>query len=74
MDVPFLVIEVIENKLGAVKEAPSFNKAIDVATKFAMEQTTLPEKVIREELERDNDWCDETGNIWVYVTTADIID
>jgi hypothetical protein len=71
MSKPYLVIEIIEGKMGAVKECPTFDEAVGIATEMAAEQTTIPKEVIREEIESAANWIDETGNISVNIAQAD---
>lgn len=71
MTQPYLVIETVEGKVGAVYETDNFDEAVIIAREMACEQSDLPPKAIHEELEKDLDWCDETGNIWIQIAQAE---
>ena len=72
---PYIIIELIDGKLGAVRSTKSYKKALKMATETAMynhgDQSDEAREAIKAELFKEGNWCDITGNIWVHIKQLD---
>ena len=71
MSKPFLIINVVEGKVGTIKERPTWKQAVDAAVKLAADQCGTPKENIRAELEQDSDFLSPNGDINVVIAQAD---
>lgn len=78
MTKPFLIVNLIEGKLGKIWERQTWEEALDCAVKVAAEQCDTPEADIRDELENDTDFLlgsahrlSRNGDIMVHIAQAE---
>jgi hypothetical protein len=67
MSKPFLIVNVVDGKLGVIKERPTWEEALDCAAELAAEQCDTPIDAIRIELDSDTNFINENGDITVYI-------
>jgi len=71
MSKPYLIVNVVDGELGAIKEQPTWEDALDCAAILAAEQCDTPIDAIRIELDSDTHWLSPNGDIHVYIAQAD---
>lgn len=68
---PFLVVNVIEGKLGTVQSRPTFDEAVNLATMIAKEQCDEVEDDIRHDLEVDAFYESPNGDTKVSIVQTE---
>jgi hypothetical protein len=72
MTKPYLLIEIIEGRLGAVLERENFSEILEVGIKIAQElEPICVAEDIRDEFERDLCWATNAEDIWIYLAQAE---
>ncbi len=68
----FLVINIVDGRLGVVKERRTFKQAVNAAVQIVREQQSdVPEDEIRAEIEQDGNWASNQGDIWVHIAQSE---
>lgn len=65
MSKPYLIINVVEGKVGTIQIRDTHTQAVDAAVAMASEQVDTPEDEIRAEIEADTNFVSEDGTIEV---------
>ena len=65
MGKPYLIINVVEGKVGIVRVRDTHAEAVDAAVAMAKEQVDTPETEIREEIEADTNFLSNDCTIEV---------
>ena len=71
MNKPYLILNVVEGKVGSIKQRDTWDEAVDIAVKSATEQCDTPEADIRAELENDANFVVPNGDIEVMIAQTD---
>jgi hypothetical protein len=72
MTKPYLLIEIIEGRLGAVHERENFNELVEIGVKIAQEQDpSILAEDVQKEFEQDLCWATNSGDTWLYLAQAD---
>jgi len=71
MNKPYLILNVVEGKVGNIKQRGAWEEALNVAVKLAAEQCDTPEDEIRAELEEDANFVTPDGDIEVMIAQTD---
>jgi hypothetical protein len=68
----FLIVNIVDGRLGVVKERKTIKLAINEAVRIAHEQQSdVPEEEIRAEIEQDGNWSSNQGDIWVHIVQSE---
>ena len=67
----YLILNIVEGKVGTIKQRDTWEEALAVAVKMAAEQCNVPEDQIREELENDTNFVSPNDDIEVMIAQAD---
>lgn len=65
MSKPYLIINIVDGKVGVIRKRDTHNEAVDCAVDMAAEQCDTPPDEIREEIEQDTNFVSKDGNIEV---------
>ncbi len=65
MSKPYLIINVVEGKVGVIRIRDTHAEAVDTAVAMASEQVDTPEAAIREEIEAETNFVSPSGAIEV---------
>ena len=68
---PYLVINLVEGKLGVIRERATWEEAVDLAVEMGGEQCDTPADAIRSELEEDGNFQSPNGDIVVHIAQAE---
>ena len=71
MSKPYLIVNVVEGKVGCIKQRDTWNEAVEIAVKLATEQCGTAADTIRAELEKDVNFVTPEGDIEVMIAQAD---
>ncbi len=71
MSKPFLIINVVDGKVGNIKERATWDEAVETATAMAKEQCDVPEDDIRKEIEEDSNFYQKGGGFEVVIAQTD---
>lgn len=70
MSKPYLIINLIEGKVGVIRERDTFDEAVAIATAMAAEQCGVESAEIQQELETDHNFVPNGGGFEVVIAQA----
>ena len=68
---PYLIINIVDGRLGVIYERPTWKEAVDLAVQLALEQSDENIALIRDEIERDTNWESLDGDISVAIAQSE---
>ena len=72
MSNPYLIVNVVDGRLGIIRKRDSFNEALDCAKIMAAEQCDTPINEIGDELAHDLNFATPDGSCVVYIAQAEV--
>lgn len=71
MSKPYLVINVVEGKVGVIYQRDTWDEAVKIGVVIAKNQCSENESAIRQELDKDGNYLDENKGFEVVIAQAE---